>query len=161
MIQRIQSVYLALVFVFTVLLCVVPAGTFRIEGSGIADNYVYKAVAVTKEATGEKVPLNATTFLTLEVVIISLITLFALFSYRNRILQIKLGRFNLLINFVLITLLFYYTEHELSALMQGYSIHLSYGAGAFLPLINVMLILLANRSIRKDEELVRSADRLR
>jgi hypothetical protein len=37
----------------------------------------------------------------------------------------------------------------------------SYKEGAYLPLIQIILVFLAQRSIKKDEELVRSADRLR
>lgn len=37
----------------------------------------------------------------------------------------------------------------------------TYGWGLALPLIGVLFIFLANRAIRKDEALVRSADRLR
>ncbi len=37
----------------------------------------------------------------------------------------------------------------------------SYGPGIFFPIISLLFILLANRAIRKDENLVRAADRIR
>jgi hypothetical protein len=64
---------------------------------------------------------------------------------------------NILMNFVFIVVLFYYADkfEKLSGTNAQYTI------GAFLPLASVILLFLSNRSIKKDEELVKSADRLR
>jgi hypothetical protein len=35
------------------------------------------------------------------------------------------------------------------------------GIGMFIPILSIVLIVLANKAIRKDEQLVKSADRLR
>ena len=35
------------------------------------------------------------------------------------------------------------------------------GIGMFLPILAILLIVLANKAIKKDEDLVKSADRLR
>jgi uncharacterized membrane protein len=37
----------------------------------------------------------------------------------------------------------------------------SYGAGLFLPIVSIILLVLAARFINKDEKLVRDSDRLR
>ena len=39
--------------------------------------------------------------------------------------------------------------------------HVSYGIGAYLPVVAIAFLLLAFRGIKKDEDLVKSIDRLR
>lgn len=162
MIQRIQTVYLALVLILSLLLLtMISVGHIRTEGQGQTESYVYKAYTVQKEVTGERLPLNANTFLIIELVVVILTAGISIFVYRNRILQIKLGKFNLFVNFILIAILFFYTESELKNVLPGQNLAISYSFGAYIPLLNVILLVLANRSIKKDEDLVRSADRLR
>ena len=43
----------------------------------------------------------------------------------------------------------------------GSGVEYSLGIGLFLPLLSLILVVMANRSILKDEKLVRSSDRLR
>ena len=162
MIQRIQTVYLALVLILSILLLSgISVGHIRTESQGRTESYVYKAGTVQKESTGERVPLNANTFLIVELAVVIVTAGISIFVYRNRLLQIKLGKFNLFVNFILIAILFFYTESELKNVLPGQTPVISYSFGAYIPLLNVILLVLANRSIKKDEALVRSADRLR
>jgi hypothetical protein len=87
------------------------------------------------------------------------VALFEIFQFRNRFLQLKLGMLNLLLILCTIGAGFYFStlgEQALNVKMLG-----SYQAGFYLPTLALLLNLLANRFIRRDEQLVRSMDRLR
>ena len=87
------------------------------------------------------------------------VAFFEIFRYRNRLTQLKLGFLNVLLMVgVLGTTVYFIFEGEtLSAnAAQG-----DFEAGIYLPGFALILNLLANRFIRRDEQLVRSVDRLR
>jgi hypothetical protein len=100
------------------------------------------------------------TFPLLVLVILSLIlTLTAIFLYKNRKTQLLLVNVAFLLHIVLIGLIFlYYVGHFEVAFKVAQP---SYQAGIFLPIVSLLLLILASRAIRKDEALVKSADRLR
>ena len=76
--------------------------------------------------------------------------------FNNRKLQFVLNRINILINLFLLGILLYYL------LMLPGGIEISEkGIGVFLPIASVFLLVFANRAIQKDENLVKSVDRLR
>ncbi|MBX2814754.1 MAG: DUF4293 domain-containing protein [Saprospiraceae bacterium] len=82
-----------------------------------------------------------------------------LFLFKNRRSQLKLARF-LMISIVLVILLsilLFYMDFKLLA--PGTEVNVEYGY--LLPIGALICTILAMRFIRKDEELVRSADRLR
>ncbi len=75
--------------------------------------------------------------------------------YKNRVLQYKLA--NLLVVFnVFMTGLFFLLNY-----INVPAENVSFAIGAFLPLISAGFAFLAAHFIKKDEQLVRSADRIR
>ena len=97
--------------------------------------------------------LNVVPFMFITSSILSLVTIFL---YKNRKLQFVIGRIIILINLFLLGLLIY-----LSLTLSGETIVSEKGIGMFLPILVVLLIVLANKAIKKDEDLVKSVDRLR
>ncbi|HET8885205.1 MAG TPA: DUF4293 domain-containing protein [Salinimicrobium sp.] len=86
----------------------------------------------------------------------SLLALISIFMFRNRKLQFVLGRLNIVLNFVILGVFVYWSlslpgENEIS----------EKGIGMLLPIISIVFLVLANKAIKKDEDLVKSADRLR
>ena len=82
-----------------------------------------------------------------------------IFLFRNRFGQLKLGMLNLLFIVATFGLEFYFSskgETLLNPKLEG-----QFQPAFYLPTLALMLNLLANRFIRRDEQLVRSADRLR
>lgn len=80
----------------------------------------------------------------------------ALFSFKNRRLQFVLGRLNIILNFILLGVLVYQSQN-----LPGETAVSENGIGMFLPLVSIVLLALANKAIKKDEDLVKSVDRLR
>jgi len=85
-----------------------------------------------------------------------LMSLLSLFLYRTRLKQFVLNRFNILINLILLGILIY---HLLT--LSGEAQVSEKGIGVVLPIIVIVLLVLANKAIKKDEDLVKSVDRLR
>ncbi|CAA0193699.1 conserved membrane hypothetical protein [Tenacibaculum maritimum] len=86
----------------------------------------------------------------------ALIALTTLFLFKNRKLQFVLNRCNMLINLFLLGALIY-----VSLILPGETSVFKKGIGMFLPIIVILLLVLANKAIKKDEDLVKSVDRLR
>ncbi len=79
------------------------------------------------------------------------------FLFKNRQLQFVLGRVNIILNFILLGL-FVYRSLSLSGETSDVS---EKGIGMLLPIFSIVFLVLANKAIKKDEDLVKSVDRLR
>lgn len=84
------------------------------------------------------------------------LSLIAIFKYNKRQTQFVLGRLNIILNFILLGL-FVYRSLNLS----GETDVSEKGIGMLLPIFSIVFLVLANKAIKKDEELVKSVDRLR
>ncbi|MFD0932985.1 DUF4293 domain-containing protein [Psychroflexus salinarum] len=85
-----------------------------------------------------------------------LISIITLFSFKKRKRQFVLGRINIILNFVLVGVFAYWTLS-----LPGEMDISEKGIGMLLPIISIVFIALANKAIKKDEDLVKSVDRLR
>lgn len=86
----------------------------------------------------------------------AVLALITIFLFKNRKLQFVLNRFNNIFNLILLGV-FVYRILNLSGEMEISE----KGIGIVLPIISIVLLVLANRAIKKDEDLVKSVDRLR
>jgi len=89
--------------------------------------------------------------------IILIINLVSIFLFKNRMLQMRLSIFNIMLMLGSIGLAYYYIYiafNELNA-----TVHYSFTA--IIPVISAILTYLAFRGIKKDEKLVKSLDRIR
>ena len=91
--------------------------------------------------------------------IILLVAGISIFLYKNRQVQMKLGKLNILLLSVLLALMFYYSDSIGNTI--GADVKTNYQPAVIFPVVALILVFLANRAIKKDEDLVRSADRLR
>jgi hypothetical protein len=86
-----------------------------------------------------------------------LLSVISIFMFKNRKLQFVLGRLNIIVNLILLGLFVY---RILSS--PGETIDVSKnGVGVLLPVFSIVFLVLANKAIKKDENLVKSVDRLR
>ena len=84
------------------------------------------------------------------------LSLLSVFMYKNRKLQFVLGRLNIILNFILLGFFAYQSLN-----ISGEALVSEKGIGIFLPILSIVLLALANKAIKKDEDLVKSVDRLR
>lgn len=157
MLQRIQTLFLLGVVICNLITIFVPVWTINNGPEDLA-----QAMIITDTATDD-VPGTVNNFILLGMILFStILTLFVIFQYKNRKLQIKLGLLNILLLIGYIVLVALKTrEIEPFYAMFAPESELSYGVGYFLPIFAIVLNLLASRYIKKDEELVRSMDRMR
>lgn len=85
-----------------------------------------------------------------------IISFVVIFLYKNRKRQLIFNYINILINVVLVGLLIYRLYN-----LPGGVVASEKGIGLILPFISIILLVMANRSIKKDERLVKSIDRIR
>ena len=144
MIQRIQSIYLLIVFLLL----------------GVVTNFI--ALWFVKDGVHQSVNdlfTSESFFLKLVPILFysgSLLAVATIFLFKNRQLQFVMGRVNILINLFLLGALIY-----LSLTLSGEAQVSEKGIGMFLPIVAILFLVLANRAIKKDEDLVKSVDRLR
>jgi glucan phosphoethanolaminetransferase (alkaline phosphatase superfamily) len=158
MIQRIQSVFLLLLALSMLSLLVLPLwhkvdGLTHQELTLTAFNF--KATGLAAPATGAPVWIIAVLALA-----VAAVAVYEIFQFRNRFTQLKLGMLNLLLLVATFGAAFYFSnqgEAFLNPKLEG-----QFQPAFYLPTLGLMLNLLANRFIRRDEQLVRNSyDRLR
>lgn len=159
MLQRIQTLYLllaiiaiALTFVFD--LCQYSVG----DRSFVMD--LYSIVELPSKEVVAKPAFGIWNVLLLTLVELLLIATVML--YKRRKLQLRLIHLNYLLLAGTIVLLFFGMENSVQRLpVEGGEATIGYGFGWLMPAVAVAFSFLAARGIKKDEELVRSVDRLR
>jgi Domain of unknown function (DUF4293) len=151
MIQRIQSIWLLLAAITILCLLFVPVFTansgethYTLYGSGLK----WRGSDVRDSSTN--LPLAISTILA------GLISLINIFNFRNRSLQKRIASLNIIL---ILGLSFWLSQ--LGRQIPGGLEKATIGAGLFLPLIAIIFTLLAIKGIKSDDQLIRSADRLR
>ncbi|MFP2996668.1 DUF4293 domain-containing protein [Spongiivirga sp. MCCC 1A20706] len=92
----------------------------------------------------------------------SVLALISIFAFKKRQNQFVLNRLNMIFNVTLLGVLVYWSlsiSGETSVSEKGIEKLIPFGS--FLPIISIVFLVLANKAIKKDEDLVKSVDRLR
>lgn len=84
------------------------------------------------------------------------LTFVAIFQFKKRQLQFVLGRLSILTNFILLGIIVYFSQN-----LSGEINVSEKGIGLLIPILTIVFVVIANKAIKKDEELVKSVDRLR
>lgn len=155
--QRKQSLYLVLAAVLMALTWATPVVTY-LAGPYI---HVFRTTGLYDAAGGVvpdvalRVPLQWLS------TACAVVLLAVVFMYRNRPRQMRVARGVSMVLLLIIAFTFI-TDNSIRTYLAGHGEVIGRpGLGYFLPLIALVLDLMAVRAIRADEELVRSADRLR
>ena len=85
-----------------------------------------------------------------------LLTVISIFNFKKRKLQFVLNRLNIISNFVLLGVFVYR-----SLTLSGETLVSEKGIGVLFPIISIVFLVMANKAIKRDEDLVKSVDRLR
>ncbi len=155
MIQRLQSLYLTLVLLLS-LLCFFGSTLHFVDESGnvvklmISDSLTGQS----GQATGQAA--NIWPFAAI-LILISLLSLIAIFLFKNRKIQLIVSIIVLILSAGLIIALTWYGFNVISS----YNMKIVPGISMTLPLFILIFSVLAYRGILKDDRLVKSYDRLR
>jgi hypothetical protein len=161
MIQRVQSLYLLAAVIICMILLFVPLALVKVTAAGqesIFKSYLYYGLDMSTNAhLGGKLFVLRTFY----IVLIMILSLAAVFMYRKRLVQLKLIRFSIFVDILAVVTIFMIGDKDFASRFPGSQVQTSYLFPSILPLIVIILLFLAHRGVKKDEELVRSADRLR
>ncbi len=89
-------------------------------------------------------------------VLSTVLAIYSIINFKKRQHQFVLNRLNMIFNFILLGFFVYWSLN-----LSGETLVSEKGIGMFLPAISIVLLVLANKAIKKDEDLVKSVDRLR
>lgn len=156
MIQRIQTVFLALVAVLAVVSSFLPImGLSGTEGEFVMNHY--KTISVSDASIISKnMGVGVLQGIVLLVAIASIV------MFKNRSLQIKLSKLNILLIAFQIAAIVVYSDIAKAAIdATPENVVVSFEFGAIIPVLSLICTYLAIRFIKKDDALIRSADRLR
>ena len=164
MIQRIQTVFLLVAAILLVAALFFPLWSetdSQKQERAELNVYELRYEKINEDGSrGELINVKQTFYLSIFMFVGAAIALFSIFQYKNRLRQIQLGALNSLVIAAsfLVAIFVYIRKAELlvDPELQG-----NYEIGFYLPIVALICNSIANRFIRKDEKLVRSADRLR
>lgn len=157
MIQRIQTVWLLLAAICLFALFLFPYWQFA-DSSGMG--HALKVTGAYGTVDGQAVRQEAYWLQMIAVIIVGLFPLYIIFQYKQRKLQRQL----ILVEVLAVILLAVWFNFNAKGALAAYGLEFSpqnIGVGFFiLPLVLIFLFM-ASAAIKKDEKLIRSADRLR
>jgi glucan phosphoethanolaminetransferase (alkaline phosphatase superfamily) len=152
MIQRIQTVFFALVVIFQILFALSNIAYF-IQ----SDETIYYTLYKVVNANGEVLKTQLLGGILNGISI--LLTVVIIFMYKKRSVQVKLGQLNLLLLASVIAVVFFDLDDYAKSF--GENTEPNYSFFMILPLLSLIANYLGIHFVKKDEELVRAADRLR
>ena len=149
MIQRIQSVYLAIAIICLALLFIFPFSSYP----GMEFNLME---LTNSSESGVKILYP----LVVNVMISIILSVLSIISFKNRKRQQLFNKINFVVLLVLLIVMFWDFNTIASQLPIERS-DISFGVGLFLPIVALISLLMANRAISQDEKLIKSMDRIR
>ena len=90
------------------------------------------------------------------IIAVMILVILSILNFKKRQHQFVLNRLNILLHFVLLGVIVYRSLN-----LSGETLVSQKGIEALLPLISIVFLVLANKAIKRDEDLVKSVDRLR
>jgi hypothetical protein len=163
MIQRIQSLFLLIGIIIPIVLICLPIGIFDTANA----QYIYNSICV-KMNIPDGVAVMRLYYLAFTLALCAILCAIALFSYKNRVRQSNIVSITMIVYLIALMLMlwlcpdviikkFFESRGEAISGFQFANKILLIG----LIFIEALCLYLANKFIKKDEALVRSADRLR
>lgn len=152
MIQRKQTLFLLIAVIAAVVCLCLPLGEF-VSGNVMGGKSVVYNLWITRPDGSHDFSVWALFAILL---VTCSISLFAIFSYKNRITQSRFCMFN-----ILLLLGWYFVLAAMTLKMDGAGGSFSISMTSALPAVSIILHFMARKAILADEALVRSADRIR
>lgn len=162
MIQRIQTLFLVIALGAIAGCFFIPFWTYNgIDGSYSFEVTLFAVKYI--QGSAQNVFINTEPVKTLPILVIicvnAILVIAGMFYYKNRLTQIKINNYNIFLTLIFIGTIYLWIPYMVDERVPTATASWQYGL--ILPLITFLALILANRFIKKDEKLVKSADRLR
>lgn len=155
MIQRIQSLLLLISASLLSICLLTPAWQATSKGT----EYHLNSFALT--ISHDTISTDKNLFFIAALLGVSiLLTLYIIFKYENRVLQMRLNMMNTIL-ICLIEGLYFWFIREAKLLIGAAEFSEKFGLAFYMPLAALVLCFFAGKRIQRDEELVKSVDRIR
>jgi hypothetical protein len=161
MIQRVQSIFLLIAIIIPIVLIFLPLGYLTTDGA----QYVYNSISL-KENIPDGSSVIRLYYLAFCLFLTSCLSGLALFMYKNRVKQMQVVSLTMIVFLITLMLILWVCpdivfKKFFGARMEDFIFTFNSVPLIILIVIEAVCLFMANRFIKKDEELVRSADRLR
>jgi len=155
MIQRIQSLLLL------ISACVLSVCLFTPAWSAASNGATYTLDSYKLSIVHETISTDKSTLYTAILIAASIaLTLFIIFKFNNRTLQIRLNMMNTIL-ICMVEGLYFWNIRDAKLLIGASEFTEHFAVAFYMPLIALMLSFYAGKKIQKDEDLVKSVDRIR
>ena len=161
MIQRVQSIFLLIATIIPIVLIFLPLGYVDTEMA----RYVYNSISL-KEMCPDGVSVIRLYYLAFCLALTAGLSCFAIFRYKNRVKQMQTVSFTMIVFLITLLLILWICPDIIfkkffGARLEDYTFTFNTVPLIILIVIEAVCLFFANRFIKKDEELVRSVDRIR
>jgi hypothetical protein len=158
MIQRIQSVYLLVSAIVLLLTFFFP---FAIFGNTDIGNYSLLGICSVSNFGNLKIEFGFLYyFLSVFTAVLTSISIATIFLFKYRKMQINLTQLNLILHALFYVLVFYIINNTLIINNEILATP-KYKFTFYSPIVSFVLVFLALKAIKKDDDLVKSVDRIR
>ncbi len=154
MIQRIQSLFLLLIAACMTATAFVGNWEEAANGKRVE----LSAMKMTVVQAGAEASSRNVWYIAALALVAAAIAAYSLSQYKNRTTQTGLGAMNALVMAGVLGLIIYFSREAETVIPNNEGV---FKIGTYLPMAALTFNILANRFIRRDEKLVRSADRMR
>ena len=161
MIQRVQSIFLLIAIIVPVVLIFIPLGYVDTNMA----RYVYDSISL-KEMVPDGASVIRLYYLAFCLFMTAALSAVALFTYKNRVKQMQIVSITMIVFLITLLLILWICPDVVfkkffAARMEDYTFIFNTVPLLIMIVVEAVCLFFANRFIKKDEELVRSADRLR
>tara|TARA_R110002124_G_scaffold235654_2_gene400942 strand:+ start:119 stop:595 length:477 start_codon:yes stop_codon:yes gene_type:complete len=158
MLQRIQTIFLALVIIGMGVFLSFPIW-FKIAAAGDQQADL-TALKLTHQLNEVQSNVQPTYYLLVLALLVAGVAAYALFQYKNRVLQSALCAVNSILMTIIIGVVIYFTYYTTAKLFDP-ELPGQYGMGFYGLVASMLSNVFANRFIRRDERIVQQSSRLR
>ncbi len=153
--QRIQTLYLLIAMLMNLAIFWLTFAAVSLDGVA----HQFNMYNLSNVETGEV--LESTLVLAILCALTVSLSLFSILSFKKRQTQVKISQLNLLIQAAFLAAVFFIVDGTVADLTAFNEQVVDYQIGAYMAVIPLIFIFLAIKGIKKDEALVRAADRIR
>jgi len=158
MLQRVQTIFLAITIIGMGIFLSFPIWS-KVATMG-EEKAELTAVKLTYHTNAVQSQVTPMYYLIIVAVLVALVAAYAIFSFRNRILQSALCAVNSILMTVLMGLVIYFTFYKTAKLFDP-QLPGTYEIGFYGLVAGMLANVFANRFIRKDEKKVQQSNRFR
>ncbi|PWJ56965.1 uncharacterized protein DUF4293 [Dyadobacter jejuensis] len=158
MLQRIQTIFLALVMIGMGVFLSFPIW-FKVSADG-EQQASLTAMKLTHQLDSVRTNIQPTYYLLILAILVAAVAAYAIFQFKNRVLQSALCAVNSILMTIIIGLVIYFTYYSTAKLFDP-TLPGQYDYGFYGLVASMLSNVFANRFIRRDEKIVQHSNRLR